>query len=762
MKKIIFSQLFLLMCNFTIAQNLYDLNTITEINIEFSESNWDALLDQYKSNDIGERLIASSCTVNGIAYDSVGVKYKGNSTYSANNAKNPLNIKLNYILDQDHQGYKTLKLSNGSKDPSFVREVLSYEIARKYMDAPLSNYAKVYINGNYYGLFSSSESINGNYLERRFYSNKDNIRFKCNPNYGTTGSPSLEFLGTDTSLYFDSYELKSNYGWNDLVNFINVLSNNPSTIESYLDIDRTLWMIAFDNILVNLDSYIGPLKQNYYLVKDDNNRYLPVVWDFNQSFGSFTSINSMGGGPGSTQTTLNDLTDMDLFLRLNDNTYPLVYQLLNVPRYKKMYVAHCKTILDENFANNDYYTRAQAMQNIIATEVQNDPNAIYTYSDFTGNLDNTTGSGGGGPGPGNSGVYGLSEVMNGRVSFIQSLNAYIALQPTITNITTPTTIITNTAINITAEITNANYAYLGYRDFVGDIFTKVEMFDDGLHNDGAAGDNIYGVSIPIGASDLQYYIYSENTNAGIFSPQRAEHEYYNLILNNDVVINEIMTKNNLTVADQDGEYNDWVEFYNNSSNTVDLSGYYLSDNNSNLQKWQIPNGTTIQPNGYLIIWLDTDTTQTGLHANFKLSSSGDNLCFSNTNGLLISEVLIPQLESSTTYGRYPNGTGSFIRMLPTFDAENSYTSLSVEEVDDMSNGIEISIYPNPTTNYITVELNEAVNCNIQVYTMNGQLIKTINFYQNTTVDLQNFNNGIYLLNITDENGNQNIKKVIKQ
>lgn len=762
MKKIIFSQLFLLMCNFTIAQNLYDLNTITEINIEFSESNWDALLDQYKSNDIGERLIASSCTVNGIAYDSVGVKYKGNSTYSANNAKNPLNIKLNYILDQDHQGYKTLKLSNGSKDPSFVREVLSYEIARKYMDAPLSNYAKVYINGNYYGLFSSSESINGNYLERRFYSNKDNIRFKCNPNYGTTGSPSLEFLGTDTSLYFDSYELKSNYGWNDLVNFINVLSNNPSTIESYLDIDRTLWMIAFDNILVNLDSYIGPLKQNYYLVKDDNNRYLPVVWDFNQSFGSFTSINSMGGGPGSTQTTLNDLTDMDLFLRLNDNTYPLVYQLLNVPRYKKMYVAHCKTILDENFANNDYYTRAQAMQNIIATEVQNDPNAIYTYTDFTGNLDNTTGSGGGGPGPGNSGVYGLSEVMNGRVSFIQSLNAYIALQPTITNITTPTTIITNTAINITAEITNANYAYLGYRDFVGDIFTKVEMFDDGLHNDGAAGDNIYGVSIPIGASDLQYYIYSENTNAGIFSPQRAEHEYYNLILNNDVVINEIMTKNNLTVADQDGEYNDWVEFYNNSSNTVDLSGYYLSDNNSNLQKWQIPNGTTIQPNGYLIIWLDTDTTQTGLHANFKLSSSGDNLCFSNTNGILISEVLIPQLESSTTYGRYPNGTGSFIRMLPTFDAENSYTSLSVEEVDDMSNGIEISIYPNPTTNYITVELNEAVNCNIQVYTMNGQLIKTINFYQNTTVDLQNFNNGIYLLNITDENGNQNIKKVIKQ
>jgi hypothetical protein len=541
MKKLIFSQFFLLICNATIAQNLYDLNSITEIYIEFNETNWDAILDQYKSNDLEERLIASSVTINGVAYDSVGIKYKGNSTYNANNAKNPLNIKLNYILNQDYQGYKTLKLSNGFRDPSFVREVLSYEIARKYMDAPLSNYAKIFINGSYYGLFSSSESINGNYLERRFYSNKNNIRFKCNPNYGTGGSPSLEYLGQDSSLYFDSYELKSDFGWVDIVNFTNVLANSPSTIESYLDIDRALWMLAFDNILVNLDSYIGPLKQNYYLVKDDNNRYIPILWDFNQSFGSFTSITSMGGGPGSTPTTLNDLTDLDLFLRLNDNTYPLVYQLLNVPRYKKMYVAHCKTILDENFANNDYYTRAQTMQNIIGNEVQNDPNAFYTYAEFTGNLDNTTG--GGGQGPGGAGVFGLSELMNGRVSFVQSLNAYIALQPTITNITPPTTIYPNTTINITAEITNANYAYIGYRDFVGNIFTKVEMFDDGLHNDGTAGDNIYGVSIPIGASDLQYYIYSENTNAGIFSPQRAEHEYYNLILYNDVVINEIMTKN---------------------------------------------------------------------------------------------------------------------------------------------------------------------------------------------------------------------------
>jgi hypothetical protein len=81
---------------------------------------------QYYANDIDERLVAVSFTLNGESCDSLGVKFKGDSTYNENNAKNPLNIKLDYIEDQQFQGYKTLKLSNGQKDLSFIREVLSY------------------------------------------------------------------------------------------------------------------------------------------------------------------------------------------------------------------------------------------------------------------------------------------------------------------------------------------------------------------------------------------------------------------------------------------------------------------------------------------------------------------------------------------------------------------------------------------------------------------------------------------------------------
>src|SRR5688500_16928446 len=97
------------------SQDLYDINNITLIEIEFPESDWDAIMDANNTANLGEKL-KGTVTINGVAYDSVGVAYKGNSTYSPGNLKNPLNIELNYDMDQRYQGYETLKLSSGKND----------------------------------------------------------------------------------------------------------------------------------------------------------------------------------------------------------------------------------------------------------------------------------------------------------------------------------------------------------------------------------------------------------------------------------------------------------------------------------------------------------------------------------------------------------------------------------------------------------------------------------------------------------------------
>ena len=114
------------------SQDVFDIG-VRNIEIFFSESNWDDTLDVYYANNIGERLVADSILIDGIADQDVGIKYKGNSSYNVNNTKNPMNIKLDYIKNgQSIDGYNVLKLSNGFRDPSFVREVLTYEIAREY------------------------------------------------------------------------------------------------------------------------------------------------------------------------------------------------------------------------------------------------------------------------------------------------------------------------------------------------------------------------------------------------------------------------------------------------------------------------------------------------------------------------------------------------------------------------------------------------------------------------------------------------------
>ena len=139
----------------------------------------------------------------------------------------------------------------------------------------------------------------------------------------------------------------------------------------------------------------------------------------------------------------------------------------------------------------------------------------------------------------------------------------------------------------------------------------------------------------------------------------------------ELVINELMPVNSTIIADQNGEFDDWIEIFNLSSSSIDVSGYYISDNKGDISKWQIPEGTLITGNGYLIIWADKDTTQAGLHSNFKLSSLGEELVFSKPDGTLIDEIVFPAQTLELSYSRYPDGTGPFSWKSPTFNKTNS-------------------------------------------------------------------------------------------
>ncbi len=701
------------------SQSFYDEGTIQEIKITFAQSNWDALLDAEKAGNDGY-IMAQSVEINGVLFDSVGVKYKGNSTYSANQTKNPFHIELDTYKDHEYQNYTDIKLSNVKNDPSFVREVLSYQVLRNYMDAPLSNYANVYVNGALIGLYSNSESVSKKFVNKR-YGSKTNTRVKCNPpagaGPGSSDYPNLVYISQDSTQYYAKYELKSDYGWNELINLCDTLNNYVNDIEKILDVDRALWMLAFDNILVNLDSYIGEFAQNYYLYRDDNGRFVPTVWDLNESFGRFSMT---GTGNLNTTTSKQQLSHL---LHQNDANYPLVSKLLSIPSYKKMYLAHCKTILEDNFTNNGpYYTSGQALQSTIDAAVQADPNKFYTYANFTSNLTNdvTTGGGGGPP----SATPGITNLMNGRYTYLMAQSDFTATEPTISSIALSNN---NPApgdvVTFTANVLNENTVYLGYRNNPYGVFEKVTMFDDGLHNDGAANDDVYGTDITLAGGTTQYYIYAENANIGKFSPTNAEHVFYTIEALvqpiGDLVINEFLASNDTTMADQDGEFDDWIELYNKGNTIIDLSKYSLSDDASDLGQFTFPLGATLAPNSYVIVWADGDLNQSGYHADFKISASGETLYLSDSTLSYADSVQFTAQTTDVSYGRFPNGTGSFSSMTPTFNAENMVNNVGVEDEESVAK-IDITVYPNPTDYKLNIKLNNPLNEGIAVTIFNVQ------------------------------------------
>jgi hypothetical protein len=135
-------------------------------------------------------------------------------------------------------------------------------------------------------------------------------------------------------------------------------------------------------------------------------------------------------------------------------------------------------------------------------------------------------------------------------------------------------------------------------------------------------------------------------------------------------INELLPVNKTIAADQNGEYDDWIELHNNSSASVDISGYFLSDDKDLRTKWELPSGTTIPGMGFLIIWADEDIAQAGLHASFKLSSQGDEVFLTSPDGVLRDRVSFSSQDEELSWARKPDGTGTFRWQTPTFNKTN--------------------------------------------------------------------------------------------
>jgi hypothetical protein len=150
-------------------------------------------------------------------------------------------------------------------------------------------------------------------------------------------------------------------------------------------------------------------------------------------------------------------------------------------------------------------------------------------------------------------------------------------------------------------------------------------------------------------------------------------------------INELMASNKNTIRDGDigdpkhgtlgGAYSDWIELYNASSESVDLTGYSISDDGAT---WVFPKGN-IPPKGYLIIWAsdkDKVTSDGQLHTNFKLSTDGEIIVLKTPDGEVVDSVSYGRLADDESYGRSTDGGKEFLifsQPTPNESNDNSQT-----------------------------------------------------------------------------------------
>ncbi len=135
-------------------------------------------------------------------------------------------------------------------------------------------------------------------------------------------------------------------------------------------------------------------------------------------------------------------------------------------------------------------------------------------------------------------------------------------------------------------------------------------------------------------------------------------------------ISEILAANASTNLDPDfKQFSDWIELHNDTNETIDISGYYLSDSKKNPQKWMIPNETEIEAYGYLLLWADgQDSKKQALHTNFKLSQSGELLTLANRAGKMIDSIYFPQQEGDISCAKVSD---EIVYMQPTPNSKNS-------------------------------------------------------------------------------------------
>ncbi|WP_218933932.1 CotH kinase family protein [Rubripirellula lacrimiformis] len=756
------------------AAAFFDDSFVHEVSITFDNIDWyDVLVDSH-TNDSADPYFAADVTIDGITMENVGVRFKGNSSFTGTGIKKSLKIDFDEFDETNdsltYLGLKKLNLNNNYNDPTMLREKLLYDFASNFVEgASRAVHTNVTINGELYGIYTAVEQVDKTYVQTRFGSDEDGNLFKGAASDDAGDDPNADFgsdltyLGDDPLAYEANYQLKTNEtanDYSDLVELIDVLNNTSAeeladAIEPLLDVDDALASIAINNLFANIDSYNGSA-HNYYLYdRDDTGQFTHILWDANESFGRFSLFVTPGedlqeldpfwlpvattmGGPGGGGPPVGGppvggppvdgpgVGGPGDVAADAEESRPLMENLWAVAEYSDDYLRDLAEMLREGFDVTTATARINELANVIRDDVTADPNKQYTTAQFEQNLTGDIVSGMGT-------IYGLTSFIETRALYLDAeLDSYASTSDLRLNELMTVNVATvqdeSGDFDPWVEIYNfgpglVDVSGLYLTDDAGDL-TKWSIpsgsVDDGqfltLWIDGETSEGTNHANFALDASGgilqltdgvtvidtVSYAAMSDDTSLARVPDGEGDFEttdqptfgIENLASVVVVVpvepvvlyINEFMADNDSVIEDPDeaGAFEDWVEIFNPGTQAIDLSGMSMTDDLTDPTQWQFADGSTIAAGGYLIVWADGDTDQGDNHATFKLSSGGEEIGLFHIDGTtLIDSVVFGEQVTDVSYGRFPDGSETFVAMTtPTPIATNVNANSNVGPVAD--------------------------------------------------------------------------------
>ncbi len=764
------SLLFLCLLGATTAQaalepadhSLFTGDAVHEIHLTFAQPDWwTQLEDNYDDYD-DIPYIAAEFDWGAVHFDSIGVRFKGNSSYHAYpGLKKSFKLDIDeYVGSQEIEGLDKLNLNNGFLDPSFVREKAAYELADAMgLAVCRTNFAALYINGSYWGLYSLIEQLDQEFIESRWGASEDGNLWKGEP-FG-----SLEYLGANESSYYNSYELKTNEtinDWSALVEMADTLNNiAPASLQSELhnvmDASSAMAMLAMDIFTVNLDSYIGRCANFYFYHRDLDSRMVFTKWDMNEAWGNFNMW-------GYSTTQLQQLSLHWTNPQGNEDR-PLAEQMWQVSEYDDIYLAHIRRLMAGPADPDVLVARMETLRDLIRSWVYADPNKMFSNAEFESCM--------------------LSNVQEGPrtipalETFVRNRDSYIRGQ--IGSWSPPEGLVLNEIMpDNDGSVADEWGDYDDWIEVANTSAVSIDLSDFSLvdHHDGSAaftfpslmlgpgeyvvvwcdeepgegslhapfrldadGEDVYllegahivdEVTFPAMSTDVPWGRWPDGEGAWeMLSVATPGAENENPVAPEEVnlFINEILAVNDTGIQDETGAYEDWLELYNPGPGAVELGGLFLTDDLALSTQWMLPE-FTLGAGEFLVIWCDNDTGDGLLHSNFKLSGGGETVALYGRlgagNNLIDSHSFGAQV-ADISEGREVNGGPEWVFFDPPTPGTDNCGCIGVLPDDPPAALRLLSAHPNPfnpkTT--LTFELPTAARVRVEVFDVGGRRVATL-------------------------------------